>query len=330
MKKKLIIAILFVAVFTLITNFIVSNSDFGLKNSKIIWGVNGHTLTSNDYKAISLDNQFAALKKEKFSYYRIDVLTDANGKITSGAELFSNFMKRCKANNIKVLPNVYLSSIDYNDSPEVSYAKGLKLGSGFARLYGTYFPVIEISNESELKVALKDNEGNFLRVDNKLQYDQKKLKIILQFLKGTNDGVKKINTKTKTLICISGNNTNFLEIVKNNKVNFDIVGTNWYDVNLYAMSEYKSVLKQIKEKIRKPIWVTELNYREGSTNVSAAVQKIWINNMVDNLSKSKLVDAVFIYQLFDEDSNLNKPGVPAFEANFGIYKVRNNKIERKL
>jgi len=330
MKKKILIAIIFIAVFTLITNFIVTNSDFGLKNSKIIWGVNGHTLTSNDYKAISLDNQFAALKKEKFSYYRIDVLTDANGKITSGIELFDDFMKRCKANNIKVLPNVYLSSIDYNDSPEVCYAKGLKLGSGFAKLYGSYFPVIEISNESELKVAIKDNSGNFVRVNNKLQYDQKKLQVILQFLKGTNDGVKKINPKTKTIICISGNNTNFLEIVKNNKVNFDIVGTNWYDVNLYAMSEYKSVLKQIKEKIRKPIWVTELNYREGSTSVSATVQKIWINNMVDNLSKSKLVDAIFIYQLFDEDSNLNKPGVPAFEANFGIYKVRNNKIERKF
>lgn len=330
MKKKLFIAIFVIAIFTLITNFIVTNSEFGLKNSKIIWGVNGHTLTSNDYKAISLDDQFAALKKEKFSYYRIDVLTDSDGKITSGIELFDDFMKRCKANNIKVLPNVYLSSIDYNDSPEVSYAKGLKLGSGFAKLYSSYFPVIEISNESELKVAVKDSEGNFVRVNNKLQYDQKKLKVILQFLKGANDGVKRISPKTKTLICISGNNTNFLEIVKNHNVKFDIVGTNWYDVNLYAMSEYKSVLKQIKEKIRKPIWVTELNYREGSTNVSPTVQKVWLNNMVDNLSKSKLVDAIFIYQLFDEDSNLNKPGVPVYEANFGIYKVRNNKIEKKL
>ena len=146
MKKKLFIAIFVIAIFTLITNFIVTNSEFGLKNSKIIWGVNGHTLTSNDYKAISLDDQFAALKKEKFSYYRIDVLTDSDGKITSGIELFDDFMKRCKANNIKVLPNVYLSSIDYNDSPEVSYAKGLKLGSGFAKLYSSYFPVIEISN----------------------------------------------------------------------------------------------------------------------------------------------------------------------------------------
>ncbi|PZU82196.1 MAG: hypothetical protein DI529_14880 [Chryseobacterium sp.] len=329
MKKKLLIAILFIAFFTLITNFIISNSDFGLKNSKIIWGVNGHTLTSNDYKAISLDDQFAALKKEKFTYYRIDVLTDSDGKITSGAEIFDEFIKRCKANNVKVLPNVYLSSIDYNDTPELSYSKGLKLGTGFAKLYGKYFPVIEISNESELKVAVKDNEGNFVRINNKLQYDQKKLKVILQFLKGANDGVKKVSPKIKTLICISGNNTNFLEIVKNN-VKFDIVGTNWYDVNLYAMSEYKSVLKQIKEKIRKPIWVTELNYREGSTNVSASVQKIWLNNMLDNLSKSKLVDAVFIYQLFDENSNLNKPGVPAFEANFGIYRVKNNKVEKKF
>lgn len=330
MKKKLLISILFITIFILITNFIVTNSDFGLKNSKIIWGVNGHTLTSNDYKSISLNNQFAALKKEKFSYYRIDVLTDPNGKITSGVELFDDFMKRCKANNIKVLPNVYLSSIDYNDSPEVSYSKGLKLGSGFAKLYSRYFPVIEISNESELKVAIKDNEGNFLRVNNKLQYEERKLQVILQFLRGTNDGIKKNNTKTKTLIGISGNNTNFLEIVANNKINFDIVGTNWYDVNLYAISEYKSVLKQIKEKIRKPIWVTELNYREGSTNISAAVQKFWINNMVDNLSKSKLIDAVFIYQLFDEESNLNKPGVPSFEANFGIYKAKNGKIERKF
>ena len=329
MNKKLLIAVIVIAVFTLITNFIVSNSDFGLKNSKIIWGVNGHTLTSNDYKAISLDDQFATLKNEKFQYYRIDVLTDENGKITSGIELFDDFIKRCKINKIKVLPNVYLSSIDYNDSPEKSYAKGFKLGSGFARLYSSLFPVIEISNESELKVAAKDNEGNYLHINDKLQYDKKKLTVMLQFLKGANEGIKKNSPKTKTLICISGNNTNFLEIVSKT-VNFDIVGSNWYDVNFYAVSDYKNVLIQIKEKIHKPIWVTEINYREGSTNVSAAVQKMWLNNMVDNLSKSKLVDAIFIYQLFDEDSNLDKPGVPAFEANFGLYRIQKGKIERKF
>lgn len=330
MRKKLLLIAVFATVFSLITNFIVRGSDLGTKNSKVIWGVNGHTLTSNDYKAISLDHQFEALKKENFKYYRIDVLTDATGKITSGIELFDDFMKRCKANNIKVLPNVYLSSIDYNDSPEISYSKGLKLGSGFAKLYSSYFPVIEISNESELKVAIKDAKGDYVKINNELQYDQKKLRVILQFLKGTNDGIKKNNPKIKTLICISGNNTNFLEIVKNNKINFDIVGTNWYDTNLYKNSEYSQVLKKIKQKLGKPIWVTELNYREGSTNVPAAVQKIWLNNMVDNITKSKLVDAIFIYQLFDEDSNLNKPGVPAFEANFGLYRVEDKKLNKKL
>ncbi len=329
MKNKILILmpLLFVI---LITNFAEKNIDFKPTNKKIIWGVIGHTLTSNDYKVFSLDKQLELIKKEKFNYYRLDVLTDGNGKITLGNELLVDFLKKWKENNVKILPSFYPSSLDYNDSEQVCYSKGYIMGKGFTELYGQFFPIIEISNESELKVAIKDSEGKFVMKNNVLQYDPQKLKRILQFLKGANDGIKKANPKIKTLIGISGHNTSFLKMLLDYKINFDIVGTNWYDVNLYNKSEYNEVLKTIKREIRKPIWVTELNYREGSTNVSPEAQAHWLKNTIDNLTKSKLVDAIFIYQLLDENGNLDRPGVPPFEANFGIYKVEGDKVTRKF
>lgn len=330
MKNKILILSSLLLFAVLVTNFIKTDLDFKPKNGKIIWGVIGHTLTSGDYKEFSLDKQLELIKKEKFGYYRLDILTDGNGKITLGSDLLDDFLKKWKQNNVKILPSFYLSTLDYNDSEEVCYSKGYILGKGFTELYGKYFPIIEIGNESELKVALKNDDGSFLMINNVLQYDPQKLKRMLQFLKGANDGIKKADPKKKTLIGISGNNTGFLKMLVEHKINFDIVGSNFYDVKLYNTSEYSEVLKTIKREIRKPIWVTELNYREGSTNVTADVQAFWLKNMIDNLSKSKLVDAIFIYQLLDENSNLNRPGVPSFEANFGIYKVEGKNISRKF
>ncbi|WP_312195418.1 glycosyl hydrolase [Epilithonimonas vandammei] len=299
----------------------------------IILGVNGHPLTSNDYKLMTLDNQIKLIKDYKASYYRIDIVTDQNGRITLGKELFDSLIKLTKTNKIEILPNVALTGLDYSTSDSLLYKKGFSVGEGFTKTYDEYFKVIEIGNENDLKIALR-NKDEYVFVNGKLQFDPAKKNKLLNYIKGFYDGIKSINNRKQTIIGVSadlsGSNMSFYDELFRFNINIDILGTNWYDDKKDSFQTYIELLSKLKKKYKKQIWVTELNYKEGSTNVSADVQKVWLNNMVDNLSKSKLVDAIFIYQLFDEDSNLNKPGVPAFEANFGIYKIKNNKIEKKL
>jgi len=277
----------------------------------IIWGVNGHPLVQQVYLNSDLETQFKIIKHFGFSYYRIDVSADANGTIIDH-QLFFKILALARKNNVKILPMFYLSGLDLNSTPDISFKRGKVLGEGIGKRYGAYFDYYELGNEEELKIIHPNTNG-----DRSDQYDLKGSEVTAAFLRGMSQGIKKNDPTGKIIIDFAGwLHYEYLTMLVAKKVGFDIIGLHWYSdmgklTNVGSMNI--NILKLLTLKFKKPIWITEINRRNGSMNDNSGDQLFWIKNYLMECKNNRNVKAFFFYELYDEQGSVDNP-----ESNYGL------------
>src|ERR1700712_4296414 len=177
--EKLIIA----TVFLLFIGFIsmAQNSD-----NAFIWGVNGHPLTQPDYSK-NLDEQIQAIKDLNLSSYRFDVILNQDG-YAKNEPAFLKVLNSLKTNDILPLPAVMQTGMG-SDDPDLIYKKGVEQGKNFGTRYGEYLSVLEVNNEGDNKIRLKNKAE---AGGQSAEYDADKAKRFIPEIKGFIDGIKSV------------------------------------------------------------------------------------------------------------------------------------------
>ncbi|MEN0052438.1 MAG: glycosyl hydrolase [Mucilaginibacter sp.] len=275
------------------------------------WGINGHPLTQFDYSKNTWDQQISFLKDLKLNTYRIDVPLNPQG-LPKNETAFQNILDKLNSNSITPFPVLIISGLSGLNAEQV-YTLCNSQGKAFGLKYGKNLPYLEVGNEEDNKIIVS---GNGTKASD---YDADKASRVIAKLKGFIDGLKSVQPDVKVSLSFSWVHFYYLEMLKQNNVNYDIVGCHWYSNmgggDITNANQFGNVLKTVKDRFNKDIWITEFNYWKGTKNSDYTKQADYLGKSLKAIVSSNLVKGFFIYELFDQNfiSQRSKD-----EASYGI------------
>lgn len=281
-----------------------------------ILGINGHPLGTEPYKSTPATTQIKLLKDMGMTWYRIDVHSMSDGRITV-PYLFDPLRIAAEAGGVKLLPTLITRTLDYDDSQATAFRKGKECGEEFAARYGKYFSIYNLGNEIELDLILPGKAGK-----SRESYKREKFIVAAAYLKGMDQGIKAADPGAKTMIDFSWLHYAFLQMLDEYGVKFDIVACHWYSEMEGAARSSMYKIHDITQKISslfpdKPIWFTEVNKRPKNITDQHQFeieQDSFIREFIEKCKRNPQVKAVLLYELFDDP---NKGG---YEGKYGIIK----------
>ncbi|NCD70140.1 glycosyl hydrolase [Mucilaginibacter agri] len=304
-------------VFAKANTTVVASPSAQIATSSQIFGVNGHSLGSDPYLAVGIDQQIALLKQMGMTYYRQDISFKTDGTISSLSSFIPIF-NVTKAAGITILPMVYSTTLDLTKSETDNYNAGRLKGSAVASQNSQYFKYYELGNELDNKVILSGNG------DKSTDYDLTKFKLVAAYLKGMDDGIKSAQPTAKTMINASWLHFAYTQMLIDYGVNFDIVAWHWYSDMEAAGPGNSMKVTDIAAKLAslfsKPIWFTEVGERYKNVANIEQLQSDFITSFVKKVKTNPNVGAVLLYELFDEPQKSSN----ALEANYGLIKWTSN------
>jgi hypothetical protein len=286
-----------------------------LTGSGLMLGINGH-MGDVPYLATSPTKQIQILKDRGLSWYRLNIQTNSDGTASS-SNLLEQLQAAATNNGVKILPMLYLRTLNYSDSESESFQKGKTLGANFAAKYGKYFTYYNLGNDLELELLLSNKTGQ-----SQSDYNQSKSKIMAAYLRGMDQGIKSKDADAKTIVSAGWLHYGFLRLCEANNVKFDVVGYNWYSDMEGAAANSTNKIPDITIKLAslfptKPIWFTEFNYRYKSTSSNSTnetEQNTFVKKFIAKCKANPRVKVALIYQLFDE------PYKSWQESKYGVLK----------
>jgi hypothetical protein len=272
-----------------------------LSGQAIALGVNGH-MGDAPYIQTTPAKQIQLMKERGLSWYRLNVQTQSDGSASSSTRL-EEYQTAASANGVKILPMLYLRTLDFGKSESENYSLGKTLGANFAARYGNYFTYYNLGNDLELKLLYSGKTGQ-----SQLDYDRAKFNRTAAFLKGMDQGIKSKDTDAKTMISAGWLHYGFLRMCEWYGVKFDIVAYNWYaDMEAPAANSTNNIpdisLKLASLFPDKPIWFTEFNFRYKTTLTTAqneTEQSNFITKFIAKCKANPAVKVMIMYQLYDE------------------------------
>jgi len=138
-------------------------------------------------------------------------------------------------------------------------------------------------------------------------------------IQGLYDGVKAADPAAQTIVDTAGwLHYGFIErLVKEDHVPFDILAWHWYsEMGDITKVQGKLDLVQFLRRFGKPLWITEINRRDGSKGHRGKEQADYLSQTAAQLRANPHIHAFFVYELLDE---------PYFGANgesdYGLVEV---------
>lgn len=292
-----------------------------------IWGINGHPITNHDYAVGSIQHQIDLLKEHQLEYYRVDITTFDDGTVNNNPAKFDELLKLSKKEGIKILPIIKIDRqlADYSHTTEQAYTLGKKQAFGFASKYGSYFEYYELGNEQENKVILKDRNGTSTS-----HYDENRFKVLVWYFKGMVDGIKEAYPDAKIMITGGWLHWGYFELLEQENFDYDVISWHWYS-NMGSMYKAKygggNVMDSLKTKFNKPIWITEINKKDGSRDGSYQEQAYWVEYYMEELDRQRDIKAFILYELYDEPYLYDKSWAGPGEASYGIVSFKTSPKE---
>lgn len=275
-------------------------------NDDFKWGINGHPVSQEAYEGTTgIAQQLELLKEHQLSWYRCDVLTDLSGNLANTA--FSDLLTQATTKGIKILPVVRLAGLDYSHTTSQAYAAGKLQGLGFATQYGSYIDYYELGNEQDNDIILLGANGD-LTTD----FDAAKFATVASYFEGMIDGIKQADNTAQTIINSGGwLHYGFFQLLENAGIPYDIVGYHWYSEMGSLRTVWASegdIIDVLSTRFSRPIWLTEINRRDGSFGNQQAEQADVINSYINELDGKTQVKGFFTYELFDEPAYYDSIG----------------------
>jgi hypothetical protein len=292
------------------------------------WGVNGHPVSQEGYWQVPLKTQLDLVHELGAGWYRCDISAAAFQASTARIdELVVESEKR----GLKLLP-VLVPGAELTDEktslPELQ-AAATEFARTIVSRYKGRITHWELANELDNFAIIRKGEttrgGKLWEWDGAPDgssaddYHQDRYERARALIQGLQEGVKAADPAAVTLVDTAGwLHYGFIErLVKEDRVPFDILAWHWYsEMGDMTKVRGKFDLIRLLQGYGKPLWITEINRRDGSKSGADQAAADYLSATAKQLRSHSAIEAFFVYELLDEPY-FGKEG----ESDYGLVKI---------
>ena len=291
------------------------------------WGVNGHSFSQEAYWQVPLATQLDLVAELGATWYRFDLSAE---EFRSNTTRVDELLAGAERRKLRLLPVLFAEP--GARSKDATSEQIRTAAAAFAReVVGRYKGRItqwELNNELDTHAMIRkgektrsgklwnwgDAEGSDPDTFEEGRYQKAKAEIL-----GLQEGVKAADTQAQTIVDTAGwLHYGFIErLVNEDHVPFDILAWHWYsECGDITNVQGKLNLIAFLRRYHKPLWITEINRRDGSKQGQEQAQAEYVGRTAAQLRATPGVAAFFVYELLDEP-NFGADG----ESDYGLVVV---------
>lgn len=294
------------------------------ETESFIWGVCGHPNVQQGYIHIPIQKQLDLIAELGAEYYRVDWSDWKSFSFTD------TLIDEAKKRGIKILPILF---------PPVTLKKGTSIKTIYQKSYDYAFKWVsrykkeilywELSNEMDVFAMIHkdekmrtggtwqwgDPDGDFPE-----HYEEERYQMVRTMLLGLADGVRMADKNAKRIINAAGwLHYGFIKRLIDDGVPFEILGWHWYS-EMGDITNIRGVFNLLEQiaGFGKPIWITEINRRNGSMGDNEEAQASYIEKVTNQMRNLDAIKSFFIYELLDEPYFGDKNP----ESYYGLVKLK--------
>jgi hypothetical protein len=291
------------------------------------WGVNGHPVSQVGYLQVPLAVQLDLVSELGAGWYRTD--WDA-ARLPSDMARDDELVAQAERRKIRLLPVIF-SPVGRKKgaAPEEIRAAAAAFAKEVAGRYKGRITHWELSNELDIYAMIRKGEktrsgqvwqwgspaGNRPEDYEETRYQQAKAEI-----QGLYEGVKAADPAAMTIVDTGGwLHYGFTDrLITEDHVPFDILSWHWYsEMGEMTNVQGKLNLVELLKRYGKPLWITEINRRGGSSGGKEKEQAQYVARAAARLRGNPAIGALFIYELLDEPYfGANNP-----ESYYGLVEI---------
>ncbi len=292
------------------------------------WGINGHPVSQEAYWHVPLATQLDLVAETGAGWYRFDVSTQGfAGNTARLDELLAGAEQR----HLRLLPVLFSSPGTHSKtaSPEQIRTNAAAFAQAIVSRYRGRITHWELSNELDAHAMIHKGEttrsGKLWKWDGAPDgshaddYDQARYQRARAEIQGLSEGVKAADPKAQTIVDTAGwLHYGFIErLVNEDHVPFDILAWHWYsEMGDITKVQGKLDLVALLRRYGKPLWITEVNRRDGSKGSQEKAQAEYVAKTTAQWRAHPDLHSCFIYELLDEPYF-----GPGGESDYGLVEV---------
>jgi hypothetical protein len=293
------------------------------------WGVNGHPVSQEAYYHVPIATQLDLVAELGVTWYRVDIGADA---FNGNTDRIDELVAECGRRNIRLLPVLFSTpgGRSKDATPEQIRAAAEQFAQSVVSRYKGKITHWELSNELDAHAMLhkgeKSRAGKAWTWDGDPsgaspdEYDESRYQKAKAEIEGLFAGVKAADPSALTIVDTAGwLHYGFIErLVKEDRVPFDILAWHWYsEMGDITKVEGKLNLVDLLKDFGKPLWITEINRRDGSMGNAEKDQADYVRQSAAQLRANPAIMSYFIYELFDQPYF----GPDNGESHYGLVEV---------
>ena len=275
------------------------------------WGINGHSVSQDAYWKVPIATQLDLVAELGARWYRFDL---SAGAFHGNTDRVDALLAGAEQRKLRLLP-VLIAEPDAR-SKDATPAQIRAAAAAYAKeVVGRYKGRIshwELNNELDAFAMIRkgettrsgklwtwgDAEGSDPDTFDEGRYQKAKAEII-----GLHEGVKAADPHAQTIVDTAGwLHYGFIErLVNEDRVPFDILAWHWYsECGDITNVQGKFNLVEFLKRYHRPLWITEINRRDGSKHGKEQEQADYVGRTAAQLRVNPGIAAFFVYELLDE------------------------------
>ena len=275
------------------------------------WGVNGHCFSQEAYWQVPVATQLDLVAELGATWYRFDL---SSGGFLGNTERMDRLLSGAEQRKLRLLPVLFSDAglRDEKATAEQIRKAAFTFAQQVAGRYKGRITHWELNNELDAYAMIRkgertrggrlwewgDAEGSNPDDFNEARYQKAKAEIL-----GLHEGVKAGDPDAQTIVDTAGwLHYGFIErLVTEDHVPFDILAWHWYsECGQITNVQGRVNLVDYLKRFNKPLWITEINRRDGSKQGKEQEQADYVGSTARQFRANPGISAFFVYELLDE------------------------------
>jgi hypothetical protein len=280
-----------------------------LQGEEFHWGVNGHPGVQEGYRHVPISVQLDLVAELGARWYRCDW---SEAAFRGNRVVLEQMVADASRSGIRILPVIFPAKSCRDDLPPceirvAAYEFGRAIASHFRGKITHWELDNELDNFTLVRKGEKCPSGNVWQFgdptgDSVDHFENGRYERARAELEGLHAGIKAGDPSAKTLVDFCWIHYGFIELLlARDLVAIDILASHWYS-DMGGIHQVRGNLNHCEHLNRygRPIWFTEVNWKGGSRGGKEDEQANYLQEIARQLRSSPSVEAMFVYELFDE------------------------------